>query len=182
MTETDTEQGFQKTLSNVAVNGVLGISRDVSWDLQNPATDAGVLNEAGITTLINADGYKFWGDRTCAETGSQFVYESAVRTSQVLSDTIADGHLWAVDKPMYPSLVKDILDGINAKIRQLVGAGYLIGGRAWYDTSVNDPVTLAGGKLTIDYDYTPVPPLENLLLRQRITDQYLVDFAAAIKG
>ncbi|MXC54299.1 phage tail protein, partial [Escherichia coli] len=28
-----------------------------------------------------------------------------------------------------------------------------------------------------DYDYTPVPPLENLMLRQRITDQYLVNFA-----
>jgi len=25
-----------------------------------------------------------------------------------------------------------------------------------------------------------VPPLENLLLRQRITDRYLVDFAAGI--
>ncbi|EIH1700166.1 phage tail protein, partial [Salmonella enterica] len=28
----------------------------------------------------------------------------------------------------------------------------------------------------IDYDYTPVPPLENLLFRQRITDRYLVNF------
>lgn len=32
----------------------------------------------------------------------------------------------------------------------------------------------------IDYDYTPVPPLENLLLRQRITDRYLADFAGRI--
>ncbi len=30
----------------------------------------------------------------------------------------------------------------------------------------------------IDYDYTPVPPLENLMLRQRITDQYLLDFSS----
>ena len=36
------------------------------------------------------------------------------------------------------------------------------------------------GKLYIDYDYTPVPPLENLMLRQRITDRYLVDFANRI--
>jgi phage tail sheath protein FI len=36
------------------------------------------------------------------------------------------------------------------------------------------------GKLTIDYDYTPVPPIENLTLRQRITDDYLVDFAARV--
>lgn len=177
----DEEQGWQKTLSNVGINGVTGISRDVHWDLQNPATDAGVLNEAGITTLINAQGFKFWGDRTCSDE-SDFVFESAVRTTQVLSDTIADGHLWAVDKPMYPSLVKDIVEGINAKFRQLVAGGYLIGGRCWYDPTANDATTLAGGKLTIDYDFTPVPPLENLLLRQRITDQYLGDYADAINA
>lgn len=173
----DEAQGWQKTLSNVGVNGVTGISRDVSWDLQNPATDAGVLNEAGITTLVNAQGFRFWGDRTCSDEPS-FIFESATRTAQVLSDTIADGFMWAVDKPMYPSLVKDILEGINAKFRDLKSGGYVLGGSAWYDPSSNDPTTLAGGKLTIDYDYTPVPPLENLMLRQHITDTYLADFAS----
>jgi len=32
----------------------------------------------------------------------------------------------------------------------------------------------------IDYDYTPVPTLENLFLNQRITDRYLVDFSKLI--
>ena len=164
-----------------AVNGVTGISRDVHWDLQDSANDAGVLNEAGITTLINAQGFKFWGDRTCSD-DPLFVFESAVRTTQVLADTIAEGHMWAVDKPMYPSLVKDIIEGINAKFRSLVSGGYLIGGHAWYDETANSGTDLAGGKLVIDYDFTPVPPLENLQLRQRITDQYLADYAAAINA
>jgi phage tail sheath protein FI len=177
----DEAQGWQKALSNVAVNGVTGISRDVHWDLQDSANDAGVLNEAGITTLINAQGFKFWGDRTCSD-DPLFVFESAVRTTQVLADTIAEGHMWAVDKPMYPSLVKDIIEGINAKFRSLVSGGYLIGGHAWYDETANGATDLAGGKLVIDYDFTPVPPLENLQLRQRITDQYLADYAAAINA
>lgn len=50
------------------------------------------------------------------------------------------------------------------------------------DESVNDKDTLKAGKLTIDYDYTPVPPLENLMLRQRITDQYLVNFASQVSA
>ena len=37
----DQTVGWHKTLSNVPVNGVTGIDRDVFWDLQNPATDAG---------------------------------------------------------------------------------------------------------------------------------------------
>ncbi|HGE8358478.1 TPA: phage tail protein, partial [Serratia marcescens] len=32
------------------------------------------------------------------------------------------------------------------------------------------------------YDYTPVPPLENLLLRQRITDQYLMNFTQNVNS
>ena len=37
----DSEQGWHKTLSNVGVNGVSGISKDVFFDLQDPATDSG---------------------------------------------------------------------------------------------------------------------------------------------
>lgn len=177
----DEAQGWHKTLSNVAVNGVTGISVDVSWDLQNPATDAGLLNQASITTLVNAQGFRFWGSRTCSDE-PKFAFESATRTAQVLADTLAEGHLWAVDKPVHPSLVKDILEGINAKFRELKANGYLIDGTAWYDDTVNSATTLSDGKLNLDYDYTPVPPLENLMLRQRITDRYLADFATAING
>lgn len=88
--------------------------------------------------------------------------------------------MWAVDKDMHPSLVRDIIEGLNAKFRELVNAGYLIGAEAWFDASANTAATLKDGKLTIDYAYTPVPPLENLMLRQRITDQYLIDFAASV--
>lgn len=39
----DEQTGWHKSLSNVGVNGVTGISADVFWDLQDPATDAGLL-------------------------------------------------------------------------------------------------------------------------------------------
>ncbi|MDC8802553.1 phage tail sheath protein [Halomonas pacifica] len=172
----DNEFGWHKTLSNQPVNGVTGISIPVFWDLQDPATDAGVLNAAEVTTLINKSGFRFWGSRTCSE-DPLFAFESYTRTAQVLADTIAEAHLWAVDLPMHPSLVKDIVEGINAKFRELKRRGYLIDGGAWFDPELNSPEVLKAGKLYIDYDYTPVPPLENLLLQQRITDRYLVDFA-----
>lgn len=175
----DNQIGWHKTLSNMPVNGVTGITKDLSWDLQDPATDAGVLNAADVTTLINKSGFRFWGSRTCSE-DPLFAFESYTRTAQVLADTIAEAHLWAVDKPMHPSLVRDIIEGINAKFRELIRRGYLLGGSAWFDAELNTPEVLKSGKLYIDYDYTPVPPLENLMFQQRITDQYLVDFADRI--
>ncbi len=177
----DQTVGWHKTLSNVPVNGVTGISKDVFWDLQNPATDTGYLNSNEVTTLIQQGGYRFWGSRTCSE-DPLFAFENYTRTAHVIADTMADAHLWAVDKPMHPSLVKDIVEGLNAKFREWKALGYLIDGQAWYDPSANTPDTLKAGKLRLDYDYTPVPPLEDLTLRQRITDRYLLDFASRINA
>lgn len=175
----DEEIGWHKTLSNMPVNGVTGLSRDIYWDLQNPSTDAGLLNQAAVTTLINNQGFRFWGSRTCTE-DPLFAFESAVRTAQVLADSVAEAHFWAVDKPMHPSLVRDVVEGINAKMRELKAGGYILDGSAWYDEEINTAATLKTGKLVIDYDYTPIPPVEDLSFRQRITDRYFADFASRI--
>lgn len=175
----DNEIGWHKTLSNVAVNGVTGIDADVTWDLQDPATDAGYLNSNEITTLIQHDGLRFWGSRTCSD-DPLFAFENYTRTAQIMADTIAEAHMWAIDKPMHGSLVNDMLEGIKAKQREWTRLGYLIGGDAWYDPELNSKDTLKAGKLYIDYNYTPVPPLEDLTFRQRIEDSYLADFASTI--
>ncbi|WP_312839478.1 phage tail sheath protein [Pantoea piersonii] len=177
----DNDTGWHKTLSNVGVNGVTGISSSVFWDLQQSGTDADLLNEACVTTLIRKDGFRFWGNRTCSD-DPLFAFENYTRTAQVLADTMAEAHMWANDKPLTPVLVREIVAGINAKFRELVNAGYLLGASCWYDESANDVASLKAGKLAIDYDYTPVPPLEDLTLRQRITDTYLANFAASVNS
>lgn len=177
----DEEVGWHKTLSNVEVNGVTGLSRDVFWDLQNPNTDAGYLNAAEVTTLIRKEGFRFWGSRTCSA-DPLFAFENYTRTAQVLADTMAEAHFWAVDKPLHPTLARDIVDGVNAKFRELVRNRYLIGGQAWFDPAKNTKDELKAGKLKISYDYTPVPPLENLMFEQKITDDYLIDFAQQMAG
>lgn len=177
----DQEVGWHKTLSNLPINGVTGLSRDIYWDLQEAATDAGLLNENEVTALINAQGYRFWGSRTCSD-DPLFAFESATRTAQVLADSIAEAHFWAVDKPLHPSLVKDIIEGVNAKFRELKNFGYILDGSAWYDEEANSASSLKSGKLIIDYDYTPVPPVEDLTFRQRITDKYFADFAARVNA
>ena len=148
----DEQVGWHKTLSNVPVNGVSGLSKDIYFDLQNPATDAGLLNADEVTTLIRRDGFRFWGSRTCSA-DPLFAFENYTRTAQVLADTMAEGHFWAVDKPMHGSLVRDIVEGINAKFRELKRGGYIIDGEAWFDPAANDKDTLKAGKLYLDYDF-----------------------------
>lgn len=177
----DNDTGWHKTLSNVGVNEVTGISASVFWDLQEKGTDADLLNEAGVTTLIRSDGFRFWGNRNCSD-DPLFQFENYTRTAQVIADTMAEGHMWANDKPITATLIRDIIDGINAKFRELKSGGYIIDATCWFDEEANSKETLKAGKLFIDYDYTPVPPLEHLTLRQRITDKYLANLISSVNS
>ncbi len=177
----DQTQGFHKTLSNVPVVGVTGLTKDIQFDLQDEDADANVLNAAGITTLVRINGeLRFWGNRTCAPIDSDFSFESATRTAQVLADSIVAGMIWAMDKPLLPSLARDIVEQINAAFRKLKQGGFILGAEATFDPARNPSGQLTAGKLTISYRYTPVPPLEYLGLEQQITDEYAADFGQLV--
>jgi phage tail sheath protein FI len=177
----DTQTGPHKTLSNVAVEGVVGLTKDIHWDIEDQASDAGVLNAKEITALIRTDsGFRFWGNRTTAEANSPFVFESTVRVAQLLTDTIVKGMMWAIDKPLTPALAKDIIETINGFGRQLKAQGIVLGFNCWFDEANNSVDSLKAGKLRIDYDYTVPPPLEDLGFNQRITDAYFADFASQL--
>lgn len=177
----DNDIGWHKTLSNVAVQGVVGTTKQVSFNISDSANDANYLNSKNVTALIHSDGYRYWGNRTASDE-PLFGFESYVRTAQVIADTIEENHNWAVDKPLSAGLASDIIAGVNAKLRELTNFGYLLGGQAWFDSTLNPKETLKDGKFLVSYDYTPVPPLEYLEFNQHITDTYLVDFARRVEA
>lgn len=177
----DQQVGWHKTLSNVLVQGVTAIETPVSFDMLGGDTDAKLLNDAGITTLIRDEGFRFWGNRT-QSSEPLFAFESATRTAQVLQDEMAEGLKWAIDKPMTKQLVKDIVATIRRRFDRLVADDRLIGASVWYDPAQNTEGELANGQLVLDYDFTPVAPLEGLTLNQRITDRFYADFANLVVG
>ena len=174
----DQTTGWHKVLSNVPVNGVTGISADVYFDYLTEGTDADLLNEAGITTLINRNGFRFWGSRTCDD--GEYLFENYTRSAQIVAATIGEGVFDYSDKPMHASLVRDLVEAINAKLRDLTRQGFLLGARCWFDPSLNDTSNVKVGKLKLSYDFTPVPPMEDLTLRQTFTDTYIADLMTAI--
>lgn len=179
----DKEIGWHKSISNVVVNGPTGISHDLSFDFEDPDTDVGYLNRNDITTLINHNGYRFWGNRTTSS-DSDYVFEVAVRTQQTLKDSINNACFEHIDDPLTPFLAKEIIDTINAYLRSISSGKdrKLMGGSVWFDSEQNPPEALNQGILWIDYDFGIVPPLENLGLNNRITGRYMVDFAKLING
>lgn len=172
----DEEQGWHKTLSNVAMDGVTGIDRDLHFDLLDPSTPVGVLNDAEITTIIRKTGFRFWGNRTCSDE-PEFAFESAVRTSHALQDEIAGIMQPFMDNPMTTALIKDILETGNARFRKMITSGQIIGAGMFFDAEDNSATDLAAGRAKFRIEYTPAAPLENPEIGLVITDYYYTGFA-----
>ncbi|MGX2975642.1 phage tail sheath protein [Ursidibacter arcticus] len=175
----DKEYGWHKNISNVEIDGVVGVTKPMSFDIQDDSTDVNLLNAKNISVPIKFNGFRIWGGRTLSS-DTLFAFEQYTRTAQIIADTFGEAFDWAMDKPLTPSLVKDMLEMINGKFRYWKSLGYIVDGNAWVDPEINTKDIIKDGKFYIDYDYTPVPSLENLNLRQRITDKYLMDFAAKV--
>lgn len=171
--------GWHKNLSNVEINGVTGVTKPMSFDIQDPSTDVNLLNSKNISVPLNYKGFRIWGSRTLSS-DTLFAFEQYTRTAQIIADTFGEAYDWAMDKPLTPTLAKDMVEMINQKFRYWKNLGYIVDGNAWVDADINSKDVIKDGKFYIDYDYTPVPSLENLNLRQRITDSYLMDFAAKV--
>ncbi len=172
--KTDQQIGWHKSLSNCEINGVIGLDKPRTFDLLNKNCDANTLNNSDITTLIRDGGFFPWGNRTCAQ-DPMYAFEVATRSAQIVKETIATSYRWAIDKPMHPSLLRDIGFGINAKLAEYVRRGYLLGGRVYVEAALNNKERVGNGIFRFDYEFTPVPPLENLELAQHVTDSFIVN-------
>lgn len=170
----DKNVGWHKSISNTEINGVSGLKFARSFDLLDKNCDANTLNNKDVTTLIREDGFRIWGNRTCTN-DSMMAFEVATRTAQIIQETIASAFMWALDKPMHPSLMEDIIMAINAKLAQYVNKGYILGARVFIDKTLNTSETVQAGQFTISYEFTWVPPLENMVFNQHVTDTFFVN-------
>lgn len=175
----DQTVGWHKTISNVVITGATGIGASVSFAMDDPTSDAALLNAANITTLINYKGIRFWGNKTTSSDAS-WQFESTVRTSQVLQDTIQDAHFPYMDAPLTVGIVDTIIKIGNAALNKMIANNRLIGGKFTYNSALNATSDLAAGNLVISYDFTPCAPLNSLEEQQTLTDTYYSSFATQL--
>ena len=160
----DNERGFWWSPSNQLLNGVVGIARPIDFNLSDPNTVANLLNENEVATIIQQDGYRLWGNRTCSS-DPLWAFLSNRRTADMIYESMEQAFLWAMDRPMSAQLFRDIEGSVNAYLRHLVTIGALLGGRAWMDAELNSPTELQAGRGYMDFDMEPPGPLERLTFR-----------------
>lgn len=175
----DAKKGFWNSPSNHILNGIVGTSRPIDFGLSDPNCVANYLNENEVATIIQEDGYRLWGNRTCAS-DPLWAFLSVGRTADAIYDSIERAQLWAMDRPFSSQLLLDIEGSVNAYLRELISLGAIIGGRAWIDAELNTATVLQAGRLYVDFDIEPPAPLERLTFRAHRNGDYYEELVAEV--
>lgn len=168
----DNDRGFWWSPSNQVINGIVGTSRSVDFTLGDPNCRANYLNESEVATVIREDGFRLWGNRTCAS-DPKWAFLSVRRTADMINDSLLRAHLWAVDRNITRTYLEDVSEGVNAYLRSLTAQGAILGGKCWPDPDLNSPANISQGKVFFNFDFTPPYPAEHITFRSHLVNDYL---------
>ena len=172
--KSDNERGFWWSPSNCEIYGITGTSRAIGFALGDTNATANYLNENEVTTIIQQDGYRLWGNRTCSA-DPKWAFLSVVRTADMIQESLLQAHLWAVDRNITKTYIEDVTEGVNDYLRHLVAVGALLGGTCWADPDLNTPDQIQQGKIFFDFDFTANAPAEHITFRSHLVNDYFVD-------
>lgn len=170
--KSDNDRGFWWSPSNQNINGIIGTARPVDFTLGDANARANHLNENEVSTIIRQDGYRLWGNRTCAN-DPKWAFLSVRRTADILNDSLLRAHLWAVDRNITKTYIEDVTEGVNGYLASLVAMGAILGGRCYADPELNTPANIQQGKVYFDFDFTPPYPAEHITFRSHLVNDYI---------
>ena len=172
--KSDSERGFWWSPSNREIRGLMGTARSVDFALGDLNARANFLNENEVATIIQKNGFRLWGNRSCSA-DPKWAFLSVRRTADMINESLLRAHMWAVDRNITKTYLEDVLEGVNAYLRHLRTVGAIINGQAWADPELNTPDQIAQGKVYIDFDFTPPYPAEHITFRSHLVNDYLVE-------
>lgn len=172
--KSDAERGFWWSPSNREIRGLMGTARSVDFALGDTNARANFLNENEVATIIQKEGFRLWGNRSCSA-DPKWAFLSVRRTADMINESLLRAHMWAVDRNITKTYIEDVLEGVNAYLRHLRTVGAIINGQAWADPELNTPDQISQGKVYIDFDFTPPYPAEHITFRSHLVNDYLVE-------
>jgi phage tail sheath protein FI len=175
----DIERGWWQSPSNITLVNVVGTARPIDFRMGEATSRANVLNEARVATVINQNGWRLWGNRT-PSTDARWLFLATRRIADQINQSIADSHLWAVDRGITATFAEQVVEGVRAFLRGLTApaVGALVAADAWVDPELNTPASVQLGKLYVDYKFTPSYPAEQLIFRSLVDPDGLEELFA----
>ncbi|EKS7425991.1 phage tail sheath C-terminal domain-containing protein [Enterobacter cloacae complex sp. I2] len=175
----DSEKGWWWSKSNQTVLGFTGLEQVDTWLIGDENCVANQLNQENVSTIIQLDGFRHWGNRLCSS-DPQWRFEAVRRTADMLQDSIqvmvTKNYL---DRPIDKAFATALVGSANSYLRSQTKLGAINGGRCWLDPELNTAESLAAGKIYFNIAFGPKSPAEEITLTYAIDNTYTVTEVAA---
>jgi phage tail sheath protein FI len=166
--QNDNANGWWWSPSNQQLNGVQATARAIDFKLGDPSSAANLLNESNVATIVRQQGYRLWGNRATDGT-----FLCVTRVNDIINDSLQEAILWAVDRGITKNYVTEVIEYVNADLRDLTTEGAILGGTCWADANLNSDSNIQAGKIYFDFKWTPVYPAEDITFTSYIVDDYI---------
>lgn len=126
-------------------------------------SQANTVNSYGVATFINNEGFRLWGNNTCAypdNTDPKDRWISARRFFNWTGNNFIRSYAKDVDDPLNPRKIEAIVDAENAKGNGFVSMGACARYEIVYDPDENTAADLLNGTAKFHQYMSPFPPME----------------------
>lgn len=170
--KSDAERGFWFSPSNRIIQGIVGTSRAVGFFLGDENSEANILNESDVATIVREGGFRLWGNHsTTADASMQFL--STRRIVDMVNESVMRAHLWAVDRCITRTYLQDVAESVRSYLRSLQTRGAILGSKVYIDPDANTATDVSNGQVTIDFELTPTYPAERVRFRSIVTNNFI---------
>ena len=126
---------------------------------------ANVVNSYGVATWLNMNGFRLWGNRTCAYPGNTDPKDSFFSCRRYMSwraNSFILTYFQKVDSPLNKRLIEAIVDSENVRGNGYVAMGVAARDEIVYNEDENPVTDLMNGKITFHQYMTPYTPAEDI--------------------
>lgn len=157
--------------SNSPSNTLLGVTGQCLADGTEVTLDqdqGSTVNEYGVTTAINMNGWKLWGNYTGAypaSTDAKDIWFPVRRMFNWQGNTFIQTYFSKVDDPMNTVLIESVVDSENIRCAAYAPDKWA-GAEIEYRSDDNPTTDILAGKMTFRQriaPYTPAQEIENIL-------------------
>lgn len=141
---------------------------NATWDKEVilDKLQANQVNSGGVSTFINENGWRTWGNRSACYPGSSDPKDAWFCVRRFFSwwgNTFVLTYNQEVDNPADKRLIEKIVSSENSRGAALVSAGKCAAVSVSFNEAENDITSLLNGKLTFETHLAPYVPAEDIL-------------------
>lgn len=162
---TDAANGDVPSLSpsNKSLPGVTGLCLGDGTEVILDQAQANVVNSAGIGTVLNLNGFKAWGNNTCAYPSTTDPKDRWIAVRRFFtwrSNSLIQTYFERVDSPANYRMIEAIVDAENVNGNAYVAAGACAAYQCEFRSDENSTTQILDGTIKFHLTLAPYNPAE----------------------